>query len=236
MRIAIIIGLFVVSGAALAQTPQDPLVGTVAVGYLATNGNTDTSNTNATFKAVWDPHQVWMHTWNAFLISSRSNGIKTADSKAAGYKAQRDFGTHNGYIFGAGDWRQDEFSGYSRQSAEVVGYGRKLIMTDLHTLTVEGGIGRKQSSVIDGTKFDDTIIHGGLDYLLHINENALFTQRLLLELGSDNNYLESVSQLKTTIRGKLSLGASYIIKYNSDVPAFIAKTDRFTAITLEYGF
>jgi hypothetical protein len=29
---------------------------------------------------------------------------------------------------------------------------------------------------------------------------------------------------------------SYVIKNNSDVPAGIEKTDRFTALSLEYGF
>jgi putative salt-induced outer membrane protein YdiY len=37
-------------------------------------------------------------------------------------------------------------------------------------------------------------------------------------------------------RGNLALVASYVIKSNSDVPVGIEKTDRYTAISLEYGF
>lgn len=240
MRIATVIALCLVSGTALAQPltrnpANDPLVGSVGLGYIATDGNTDTTNFNATFRALYDRGGEWTHLWTALAISARTNGFTVAKSEIAGYKAQRDFGK-NAYVFGEGDWRQDEFSGYSRQSAEVVGYGRKLIETDRHILFVEGGLGKKQSSLVDGDKLDETIIHGGLDYLLHIGDNALFTQRLLLEVGDDNRYTESMSTLKAKIHANLSLGASYVIRNNSHVPFGIARTDRYTAITLEYGF
>jgi len=238
MRIATVIVVCLLSAPALAQNPAppaDPLVGTVALGYLATSGNTDSTNTNASFKAIWDRGRLWVHNWSALAISARTNGVKTASAEAAGYKAQRAFGT-NGYLFGTGNWRQDEFSGYDRQSTEAVGYGRKLVMTDRQLLTVEGGLGRKQSTVNDGTKLDETILHGGLDYQIHLGENSLFTQKLLLEVGDENRYTESTSAIKAKIRGNLALVASYVIKSNSDVPVGIENTDRFTAISLEYGF
>jgi putative salt-induced outer membrane protein len=54
--------------------------------------------------------------------------------------------------------------------------------------------------------------------------------------GGDNRYMESTSALKTRVVGNVALVLSYVIKNNSDVPVGIAKTDRFTAISLEYGF
>jgi putative salt-induced outer membrane protein len=240
MRIAATIGFCCLSASAWAQPsspPQnDPLVGTVALGYLATSGNTSTSNTNGTFKATWDPGRTWTHTWTAFLIRARAAGNTVADSESAGYMAQRDYG--KGFIFGAADWRQDAFSGYDRQSVEVVGYGRKLIDSDRQLLSWQGGIGRRQASVVDNTSFNDTIIRGGLDYTYYLSENSQFVQRLLLEHGSNNQYFESLSSIKGTLRGNLSLALSYIIKHNSDVPfpSIIDKTDRFTAVTVQYGF
>ena len=58
----------------------------------------------------------------------------------------------------------------------------------------------------------------------------------MIEQGDDNRYTESTSALKTRIVGNLALVLSYVIKNNSDVPVGIEKTDRFTAISLEYGF
>jgi putative salt-induced outer membrane protein len=176
-----------------------------------------------------------VHNWSALAISARTNGVTTAEAYAAGYKAQRALDMKS-YLFASGDWRQDQFSGYDRQSTEAVGYGRKLVNTDKQVLSVEGGLGRKQATLINGTDVDETVLHGGLDYLIHLGENSQFTQKLLLEYGDENHYTESTSAIKAKIRGNLALVASYIIKSNSDVPVGIEKTDRYTAISLEYGF
>jgi putative salt-induced outer membrane protein len=238
MRTIVALAFCLCSAAALAQNPpppKDPLVGTVALGYLSTSGNTDSTNTNASFKLTWDRGRTWTHNWTALAISARTNGVATAEAYAAGYKAQRALG-ERAYLFASGDWRQDRFSGYDRQATEALGYGRKLVSTDRQTLAVEGGLGTKQSTLIDGTDTDEGIVRGNLDYLIHLGDTSEFNQKLLIESGSDNRYTESTSALKAKIRGNLALVLSYVIKSNSDVPVGIEKTDRFTAISLEYGF
>ncbi len=238
MRTTLVFALCLASASALAQNPappKDPLVGTVALGYLSTSGNTDSTNANASFKATWDRGRDWVHNWTALAISARTNGVTTAEAYAAGYKAQRALGVKS-YLFASGDWRQDAFSGYSRQSTEAVGYGRKLVNTDQQMLSVEGGLGRKQQTLINGTDVDEGVVRAGLDYLIHLGETSQFTQKLLLEAGNANRYTESTSAIKAKIRGNLALVGSFVIKSNSDVPVGIEKTDRYTAISLEYGF
>jgi putative salt-induced outer membrane protein len=233
-----------VCGAALAQPqppappapPPDPLVGTVALGYLSTKGNTDSTNANAKFDSTWDLDGPWKHNWHALAISARTNDVTTAESYSAGYKGQRDLASPNSYIFAAGDWRQDRFSGYDEQISETVGYGRRLIDNERQVLSIEGGAGAKQSELIDGTSLDEAIVRGGLDYLLHIGESSQFQQKLIIEQGDDNRYTESTSELKARVVGNIALVLSYVIKSNSDVPVGIEKTDRFTSISLEYAF
>jgi putative salt-induced outer membrane protein len=221
--------------AAPAAAPPDPFVADVALGYLSTKGNTDSTNGNLSFDATWDPDGPWKHVWEALAITARTNDVTTAESYSAGYQAQRDL-TERSYVFGALDWRQDRFSGYDRQLSETVGYGWRVIDTPRHTLALEAGVGAKQSDLVTGEELDEGIITGGLDYLLRISENSEFHQELKLEQGDDNRYFESTSELKTNIVGNLALVLSYVIKSNSDVPVGIEKTDRFTAISLEYGF
>lgn len=231
--------LYLCSGAALAQAPAaappDPFEGNVALGYLATSGNTDSTNGNASFEATWDVDGPWKHDWKALAINARTNGVTTAEAYSAGYEANRDI-SENSYLFASGDWRQDRFSGYDRQVTEAFGYGRRLIDTERHLLALEGGLGAKQSDLITGQELDEGIVRGGLEYLLQISESSEFSQKLLLEQGDDNRYTESTSALKTRIVGDLALVLSYVIKNNSDVPFGIEKTDRFTALSLEYGF
>jgi putative salt-induced outer membrane protein len=227
-----------VAGPAFAQAPAapgDPFVGNVALGYLATSGNTDSTNFNAALDVTWDLDGPWRHKWTALAINARTNDVTTAEAQAAGYKAQRDFGQMS-YIFFSGDWRQDPFSGYDRQATEAVGYGNRLIETDRQLLALEAGVGAKQSDLITGEELDEAIVRGGLDYRLRISDTSEFNQKLLIEQGEDNRYTESTTALKTRIVGNLAVVLSYVIKNNSDVPIGIEKTDRFTAVSLEYGF
>ena len=233
MRMLAFMALLTVAAAAFAQ--NDPITGKAALGYLATNGNTDSSNANGSFELDWDRGGPWTHEWTAQIISASTQGTRTAESYAAGYKARRAF-SETSYLFATGDWREDRFSNYTKQVSEAVGYGRRLIDNDRQMLALEGGIGAKQSDVIDGSELDEGIVRGALDYVLHISESSEFTQKFLLEIGDENRYMEAISALKATLIGDLALVLSYTIKRNSEVLPGIEKTDTFTAISLEYGF
>jgi putative salt-induced outer membrane protein len=227
------------AGPALAQAPAaapaDPFVGSVALGYLATAGNTDSTNANASFKVTWDLDGPWTHNWNALAINARTNDVTTTESYSAGYKAQRDF-SETSYLFFSADWRQDVFTGYDRQLSEAVGYGRRLIDTERHMLSLEGGAGAKQSDLVNGAELDEAIVRGALDYLWAISETSEFSQKFLIEQGDENRYTESTTALKARVVGNIAVVLSYVIKNNSDVPVGIAETDRFTSISLDYAF
>ena len=241
MRQLYAIALLAIASPALAQAPAappappDPFVGNVSLGYLSTKGNTDSTNANAKLDVSWDLDGPWNHEWHALAINARTDGITTAESYSAGYKAKRDF-SETSYLFFTGDWRKDRFSGYDEQVSEAVGYGRRLIDNEKHLLSLEGGAGAKQSDLTTGASLDEAIVRGALDYLFTISETSNFEQKLLIEQGDENRYTESTSALKTRIVGNIALVLSYVVKSNSDVPVGIEKTDRFTSIALEYAF
>jgi putative salt-induced outer membrane protein len=218
-----------------APAPADPLVGNIALGYLATSGNTESTNANGSFEATWDLDGPWKHDWTALAISARTNDVTTAESYSAGYKAQRDF-SETSYLFFSADWRQDRFSGYDRQASQAIGYGRRLLDSERHMLALEGGAGTKQSDLVTGEELDEAIVRGALDYLFTISETAEFNQKLLIEQGEENRYTESTTALKTRVVGNIAVVFSYVIKSNSDVPVGIEKRDQFTSLSLEYAF
>jgi putative salt-induced outer membrane protein YdiY len=55
-------------------------------------------------------------------------------------------------------------------------------------------------------------------------------------ITSDNTYWESVSRLKVDVVGDLKLAIGYTVQGNTDVEDGIEKTDRYTAITLDYAW
>jgi putative salt-induced outer membrane protein len=226
--------------AAEEEAPASPWAGKASLGYLATSGNTENSNLNTAFEVGYTAGQ-WAHLFDATAIYADENSDTTAEAYAAGWKSERKLSDAN-FLYGRLDWRKDRFSGYEEQFSQTVGYGRRLINNDRHSLNGEVGVGARQSELVgplglgNGETESETILTGGLYYKWSLSETATFTQDLLAESGSENTYFESKTALSAKLVGSLALVASYTIKNNSDVPLGTENTDTFTALSLEYGF
>ena len=144
--------------------------------------------------------------------------------------------TEQDFLFGRLDWRKDRFSSIVEQFSQTVGYGRRLIQNEKHSLDGEIGIGARQSDLDDGTDETDTIYTGRLTYAWQITETSSLGQSLLVEVGDSNNFTESVTEVRARLVGSLALLVSYTVRRNSDVLPGTEKTDTRTAISLEYAF
>jgi putative salt-induced outer membrane protein len=242
IRSVCVFAALVLSAPVLAdeEEAKGPWAGKAVLGYLATSGNTNSSNLNSGFEISYTKNQ-WVHglTTAAIFASTEDvatgEEVTTAEAYEAAWKSQRNFGEHN-YMFGQLDWRKDRFSGYDQQFAQVVGYGRRLVDKEKHKLNAEIGAGARQSDLADGTQEDETVVRGALDYKWQLSETSAFQQRLTIESGNENTYTESVTRLSASLIGNLALVASYTLKNNSEVPVGIEETDKFTALSLEYTF
>lgn len=234
MVLSLLLSSVMVAGTVSAEEQQGPWSGKAGLGYLATSGNSENSSLNAVFRLSYDL-ESWHHQFNAQAIGSVTNEVTTAERYQAGFKSKYDFTEHD-YVFGLVSWEKDRFSGYREQTSEAVGYGRRLLNTETQVLNVEIGVGAKQADLSDGTRETGFISRGGADYLWKFSETAEFAQLLTIENSSDNTYIESVTALNARLLESLTLGISYTIKNNSDVPVGREKTDTFTAVNLEYSF
>lgn len=228
------------STCAFAQGSTNPppkgISGQVALGYLATSGNTESTNANASFELLY-ALDFWKHQFDISAVTATNNAVKTAEAYSAKYEGRRAFGEDKkAYIFTALDWKEDRFSAYDRQVSETAGYGRRLIEKGPHVLNAEIGAGSRQATLRDGTDRNDSIVRGAVDYALTFSEMTGFTQDLIIESGASNTSYESVSALKARLVGNIGLVLSYRVKHNSDVPPGVEATDRFTSISLEYSF
>jgi putative salt-induced outer membrane protein len=217
-----------------AEEEESPWAGKAKLGFLATSGNTDNSNLNAGFGVSYSTDS-WKHSFEAVAIHSAEDNATTAEAYEAGWKSERSLSESN-FLFGQLDWRKDRFSGFATQFSQTIGYGRRLIDSEVHKLNVEIGFGARQSELVDGTDESETVIRGGLDYKWQLSETAAFTQGITIESGQENTYTESVTALSAQLVGNLALVASYTIKNNSDVLPPIEKKDTYTALSLEYIF
>ena len=168
-------------------------------------------------------------------INSSQDNVTTAESYRLGWTSNWELSPRS-YAFGRLDWRDDRFAGFREQFSQTLGYGRHVVDTEAHTLDLELGVGAKQLDAADGTTDEDIIVRGDLGYVWRFSETSEFSQKLLVESGSTNTFLESVTAVKARLIGELALVASYTVRNNSDVPAGSEKTDTFSALSLEYLF
>jgi putative salt-induced outer membrane protein len=226
-------------GPVLAQgapsAPSDPLTGQIAVGYLATSGNTESTNVNATLAMLYQLER-WAHDFDASAISAATDDVTTAEAYSAKYEGRRTFGDGRPYLFTSIDWRRDRFSAYDQQVSESIGYGRQLLNRGRQTMSGEVGVGARQSTLIDLTEEDEAIVRGAIDYELRLSDTTGFKQDFVIESGDSNTSFESISALRARLIGNIGLVLSYRVKNNSDVPPGVVDTDRFTSVALEYAF
>jgi len=216
------------------EEETSPWAGKATLGYLATSGNTENSTLNSGFEVGYTSGK-WMHLLTAAAINSSENEITTAEAYDLGWKSERKLTDHD-FLFGRVQWRKDNFGAYDTQFSQTVGYGRRVINNDQHSLNIELGVGARQSELQFGGTENETIFTAGGFYKWQFSETAQFRQDLRIEAGSANTYSESVTAISASLLGELALVASYTIKNNSDVPPLTEKTDTFTALSLEYLF
>jgi putative salt-induced outer membrane protein len=232
--IAALAAALLVVGNARAAEEDSPWAGNVSFGYLASTGNTETESINAEARAAYSV-DGWVH--NGFLsaLGSSDSGTTTNERYQAQYKLDKNL-SEKTYLFGRLAYDKDRFSGFDHKESATVGLGRRLIENEKHLLKGEAGAGSRREELDDGTSNTNAIFLGNLDYRYTISENAEFTQTLLVEMGKDNDYMESITKLKANIVGNLAVAVSYTVKNNSNPPPANEKTDTYTAISLEYKF
>lgn len=236
LRMFVMLAALAAPASLMAQNaePESAWSGKATLGYLATSGNTENTTLNTGFEVGFKTGD-WAHLLDAAAINASENEVTTAEAYDLGWKSERSL-TDKDYLFGRVNWRKDKFGGYDTQLSETIGYGRRLLDTDVHKLNTEIGAGARQSETQLGVKEDETVFRGGIYYKWLISETSEFRQDVTAEGGEENTYIESVTALSAKVFGDVALVASFTVKHNTDVLAPLEETDTYTALSLEYSF
>lgn len=228
-------GVLAASGASQAQWTGD-----AELGMSISTGNTE--NTTANAKLDMDAAaQKWHHNIFADAYYAEDDDEKTAERYALGYKP-RYFMTDRDYLFGILRYDQDKFAFIDQRTTEVLGVGRQFISTNKHYLDGEVGVGARQTEYQDDPSTEDLddnelIYFLGSKYVGRISDNARFSETLRVEIGEENNYIESITGLGLSIVDNLSAKISYTVRHNTDVEGERGeKTDTLTGVNLVYSF
>lgn len=220
--------------AANGKKKREGFFGSVSLGYLANSGNTDSASLNAKTSLGY-VRLPWRHALMLRALKGSTNDVTTAEEYEAAGQSDYVFGD-NHYVYGGLNYSTNRFSGYDRRLSEVIGYGRRLLDSDRHTLDLQIGAGARQTRLSDGTREDEGITQLAGSYAWKFSDNARFTQQARVEDGSSNTYSESITAVTANLTGNLALSVSYTVKHNSDVPVGLVKTETATAVSIIYGF
>src|SRR5688572_7004189 len=143
-----------ISTAVMAQ--DDPFEASIALGYVGTTGNTDTTTFNTEVLVTLRTDQ-WTHNGKFQALGAQDTDVTTAERYLLEEKSDFNLDEMN-YLFGRGAYLDDRFSGYNYQASVAAGYGHYFIRNDALSLDAFGGLGYRESDVVDGESDGEGII------------------------------------------------------------------------------
>jgi putative salt-induced outer membrane protein len=206
----------------------------VALGYVATSGNTDTTTFNTEMLLTWAV-QRWTHNAKFQGLGSQENDVTKAERYYLENKS--DFaleGDH--YLYAKGSFTDDRFSGYDYQAALSGGYGRHFLRSDKLDLEGFAGTGYRQNALELGGSEGEVIFSLGQDLAWRISDNATLTQSFISDIGDELTVSTLEVGLESNIIDRIATKIAFQARNTSKVPVGNKKTDTLTSVSLVYAF
>jgi len=244
--IGVLIGLLIniITLAVFAESAEEPEAepswkGNVELGYVSSQGNTETASLNGKFTIGYDTIN-WKQNFIAEAFTSSENNISTAERYKLEYQADRKFNEES-YFFLNSTYLEDMFSGYNYRSTVSTGYGYKLYDTKEMTLDTEIGVGYRTSKLdiaptVGNTTDNESLVRFAGKYQWDMAENRQVVSKLTIEAGEASTISTFDAGFVTMIAGDLSLKVAYTATHTSDVPLGKEKLDTKTSVNLLYAF
>jgi putative salt-induced outer membrane protein len=209
------------------------------LGLVLARGNTETETINAKADAISET-DTWKHQMGFSLLQSTSSNVKTADRYELHGQSNYTL-SEQSYALGSLRYEDDEFSPYAYQGVASLGYGYKFYDTETFKLASETGVGyrRAEDRLTRETQYD-VIFRGGMNYEQKVTGNTLLYDKLLVEAGSENTFVQNEAGVKVDMSSALALSVAYTIRYNSQINEAVIpvpkNTDQLITANLVFSF
>lgn len=237
MSKCVIAATFLVASPMVLAQDEEPNTGWTGkgeFGLVKTSGNTETESLIMGVEFIKEQDK-WRHRAAANALSADDRGVTTAERY--GFEWQSDYKLDDkSWLLGSFRYETDEFSAYDNQQTLTFGYGRTLIDNAQSKLIGEIGIGYRDAELLTGMTESGAIVRGLLDYSRQVTDNSEFTNRFLVESGSDNTFVQNLAGFSVSMNDKMALKLGFEFRHNTDVPFGIDDTDTITSANLVYNF
>lgn len=206
----------------------------IALGYVATSGNTDTTTFNTEMLLKWQVER-WTHNAKFQGLAAQENNVTRAERYYLENKS--DFALDDmQYVYGKGSYQDDRFSGFDYQASATAGYGRWLIRNDSLELEGFGGAGYRQNAIINAGSEGEIIFTLGQNLAWNISDSARLVQGFITDIGDDLTVSRFEVGLESNIIDRLATKIAFQARNTSKVPVGNKKTDTLTSVSLVYSF
>jgi putative salt-induced outer membrane protein len=215
-------------------------------GLVLANGNTDSKTGNVKFDLANTVEQ-WKHAFGGSAIYAASDGETTGQRWELHEQSDYNFSAQS-FWFGAGRYEDDRFSGFDYQATLSTGLGRHFIDNDRTKFIGTAGVGYKVLETHDtydltgpvpvllkqGERDTEAVFRGTLDLTHSLTGTTKLLEKLLVEAGADNTFVQNDIGIQVQMTDVLALAAAYSVRYNTDPPFGFGKTDTLTTLNLVY--
>jgi len=229
-------------------------------GFASTTGNTRSQNVDAKL-GLNQENDRWKNAFFLDALRSKSQQKIVDESGATVTQFNTTADRYDGgasvglkldprsYIVGAARYEHDEFGANLWQGVVSLGYGYIALKTARTELSFEVGPGYKRyqpatvSTLVDGEvvrqhqpTVNEAVGRGLVSYRYKLTENTAFEDKLLMEVGSEDKYVQNDAGLSVTMTSKLALKLALQIRHHSNVLPGVKRTDTLTTTNLVYNF
>ena len=214
----------------------NPWEGSGEFGLVNTTGNTETVALNLKLNFVRTGER-WRHRFTGTALITSEDGNKDNERYTTEIQSDRKF-NEKSWLFGAYRWDADKFGSYDPQLSLTAGYGRQLMKSEKHFLKGEIGAGyRKLKETDSGDSSSEAIARFLLDDSWQIFKSTRWTNRLLVESGSSNTFIQFNTGLAVSMTDRFAVKLGIELRNNTKVPPGDSKhTDTITSANLVYNF
>ena len=223
------------AGLLAASAAQADWAGKGELGGVLARGNTNTETINAKVDMANETGH-WKHQAGFSMLRTVENDVTSANRWEL--RGESDYKlSERSFVFGSLRYEDDDFTDYKYQAAASLGYGYRFIDSERTRLDGRLGAGYRFSELrLTGENADEAIIRASVNFSHQITETTQITDRLLVEAGSDNTFVQNVLALQVSMTDKLALGLSYEVRHNTEVQPGTDKTDQVLTANLVFDF
>jgi len=205
-------------------------------GLVATTGNTESTSVNLKLEFIFNARR-WRHRFSASALATSEDGIQDNERYTVEIQSDRSL-SEKSYLFTALRWDADKFGAYDPQQTLTAGYGRELMKSEKHLLKGEIGAGyRRLEETVSGNSSSEPIARFLLDDTWKVFPSTSWTNRLLIESGSDNTFTQFNTGIQVAMTTRFALKLGFEVRNNTKIPPGDSEeTDTTTTANLVYNF